>query len=162
MFCTTCGNAIVAGQAVCSKCGNPTSLGVMQGGGARVIQHYKTLAIVTIIYSIFWVIGGIALLFLAKFIFGGLIGNMNPPPPSFVGPLISVIGWIVLAKGALGVIGGIGLLSREPWARVVTLIVGFISLIDIPFGTAVGAYSIWVLLSSGSDQEYNKLCYAGR
>jgi hypothetical protein len=161
MFCTSCGNAIVAGQAVCAKCGTPTSTGVMQGVGmSRVLQHYKTLGILTIIYSIFWVIGGAGMLMVAKFILAGMIGNMNPPPPAFVAPLISVLGWIVLGKGVLGVVGGIGLLARESWARVLTLAVAFISLLDIPFGTALGIYTIWVLLSSGSDQEYEKLSFA--
>jgi hypothetical protein len=163
MFCTSCGNAIVPGQAVCSKCGTPTSAGVMQGvtGVNRVAQHYRTLGILTIIYSFFWVIGGAGMLFAARFIFGGVIGNMNPPPPAFVAPLINVLGWIVLTKGILGVVAGIGLLAREPWARVLTLIVAFVSLIDIPFGTAIGAYSIWVLLAAGSEHDYQTLCYAG-
>lgn len=164
MFCTSCGNAIVAGQAVCAKCGVPTSAGVMQGvtGINRVEQHYKPLAILTIIYSLFWVIGGGALLFFARFIFSGMIGNMNPPPPPFIAPMFNVLGWIVLIKGIAGMVGGIGLLARESWARVLTLAVAFVSLIDIPFGTAIGVYSIWVLLSAGSDQEYSKLCYAPR
>jgi hypothetical protein len=135
----------------------------MQGvtGVARVAQHYKTLGILTIIYSIFWVIGGGALLFLSRYVFSGMIGNMNPPPPPFIAPMFNVLGWIVLTKGILGVVGGIGLLARESWARVLTLAVAFVSLIDIPFGTAIGIYSIWVLLSAGSEQEYQKLCYAG-
>ncbi len=163
MFCTSCGNAIVAGQAVCGRCGAPTSAGVMQGVTSinRVEQHYRTLAVLTIIYSLFWVIGGAGMLFAARFIFSGVIGNMNPPPPPFVAPLINVLGWIVLTKGILGVVSGIGLLAREMWARVLTLVVAFVSLIDIPFGTAIGAYSIWVLLSAGSEQDYQKLCYAG-
>jgi hypothetical protein len=101
------------------------------------------------------------MLFAARFIFSGVIGNMNPPPPSFVAPLINVLGWIILTKGILGVVGGVGLLARESWARALTLAVAFISLIDFPFGTAIGAYSIWVLLAAGSEQDYQKLCYAG-
>lgn len=45
-----------------------------------------------------------------------------------------------------GIIGGIGLLLRQGWARVVLLVVSFIQLINIPFGTALGIYTIWVLL----------------
>src|SRR4051812_15252268 len=94
MFCSSCGNTIVPGQAVCAKCGSPTSLGVMQGGVNRVSQHYRTLGILTIIYSILSVIAGCALLFAARFVFGGLVGNMNPQPPIFVGPFIWILGWI--------------------------------------------------------------------
>jgi hypothetical protein len=163
MFCTSCGNAIVAGQAVCARCGAATSAGVMRGaGGSRVEQHYRTLAILTILYSIFWVVGGCALLFFSRFIFSGMMGERNPAPPAFVGPLLQVLGWIVLVKGVLGVVGGIGLLARQRWARMLTLAAAFVSLIDVPFGTALGAYTLWVLLSAGSDQEYEKLSYAGQ
>lgn len=160
MFCTSCGTAIVAGQAVCSKCGSPTSTGLMQGGGGpRVVQHYRTLAVLTIIYSGLHAIAGLGALFAAKFVLPVVFGQIHnePMPPAFIIPLVSFIGWIILAKGIAGLAGGIGLLSREPWARTVTLIIGFLSLIDIPLGTALGIYAIWVLLSGGADEDYRRL-----
>ena len=162
MFCTSCGNAIVAGQAVCAKCGAPTSAGVMQGvtGVNRVAQHFRTLGVLAIIYSIFSFIGGGALMLLARFVFSGMIGNMNPPPPAFIAVILNTLGWLLLIKGAAGLAAGVGLLARESWARVLTLVVGFVSLVDPPFGTAFGIYTIWVLLSAGSEQEYNQLSYA--
>jgi len=50
------------------------------------------------------------------------------------------------------IIGGIWLLKREPWARIVVLIVGFLSLINIPLGTALGIYTIWVLIQDETAQ----------
>ncbi|MFH1143175.1 MAG: hypothetical protein V1774_01360 [Candidatus Eisenbacteria bacterium] len=49
------------------------------------------------------------------------------------------------------VIGGIGLLKRRPWARVMILIVAVLDLINIPLGTAMGIYSLWVLLHSETE-----------
>jgi len=34
------------------------------------------------------------------------------------------------------------MLRREPWARIVALVLGFISLFNIPFGTAIGVYTM--------------------
>ena len=46
-----------------------------------------------------------------------------------------------------GIIGGIGLLNYRPWARILILIVGIIKLLDFPVGTALGVYTLWVLLN---------------
>ncbi|MBM3239952.1 hypothetical protein FJZ31_27010 [Candidatus Poribacteria bacterium] len=45
-----------------------------------------------------------------------------------------------------GIIGGIGMLKRKSWARILVLILGFLNLLNIPFGTVVGIYTIWVLM----------------
>ena len=42
---------------------------------------------------------------------------------------------------------GLGLLSYRPWARILTLVLSVFLLIHIPFGTALGFYGFWVLLS---------------
>jgi hypothetical protein len=57
----------------------------------------------------------------------------------------SVIGVLFLVLGLPGLVGGIGLLSHRPWARILVLIVSAMDLINIPVGTVLGAYSIWVL-----------------
>ena len=68
---------------------------------------------------------------------------------------------LVLAKAACGFIAGWGLLQHEPWARVVALVLAFISLFtNIPFGTALGIYTMWVLLPARSEQEYDALVQA--
>jgi hypothetical protein len=53
---------------------------------------------------------------------------------------------------APGLIGGIYLLKHRPWARILVLVLGFINLIEIPIGTALGIYTIWVLLKNETVQ----------
>ena len=48
--------------------------------------------------------------------------------------------------GALPIVGGIGLLQWQPWARILVLILSVGSLILIPLGTIYGIYAIWVLM----------------
>lgn len=50
-------------------------------------------------------------------------------------------------------IAGIGLLTKKSWALMFALIVGCINLLSFPFGTALGAYTIWVYTE---DQKQNK------
>jgi len=49
---------------------------------------------------------------------------------------------------APGLIGGIGLLKRKEWARILVLIVSGLELLNIPIGTAVGIYSVWALVQT--------------
>jgi len=46
------------------------------------------------------------------------------------------------------IIGGVGLLKRKRWARILTLIMGVLDLVGFPIGTVVGVYTIWVLMKA--------------
>lgn len=50
------------------------------------------------------------------------------------------------------IIGGIGLLKHKSWARILIMIISAIDLLNIPFGTALGAYSLWVLLQDDTEK----------
>ena len=52
------------------------------------------------------------------------------------------------------------MLQHEEWARVFALVVGFIALLNVPIGTALGIYTLWVLLPSQSDEQYKELAQA--
>jgi len=56
------------------------------------------------------------------------------------------VGAFLIIVSIPGIIAGIGLLKYRNWARILTLIISAIDLLNIPFGTALGVYSIWVLV----------------
>lgn len=56
------------------------------------------------------------------------------------------IGVLSVVLSVPGILGGIGLLKRKNWARILVIVLGFINLIHIPFGTVLGIYTLWVLL----------------
>jgi len=45
------------------------------------------------------------------------------------------------------IIAGIGLLKRREWARILTIILGIIHLFGFPIGTAIGVYTLYILLN---------------
>ncbi len=53
------------------------------------------------------------------------------------------------------ILAGIGLVQRREWGRILALVVGVLSLIDIPFGTALGVYTIWVLMDEGINKVFS-------
>jgi hypothetical protein len=91
---------------------------------------------------------------LANTLFLHLHETSDPPP--WLHPFLSFIAILVVAKAAAGFLVGWGLLQREPWARSLTIILAFLALFNVPFGTALGIYTLWVLLPAESDVEYEK------
>jgi hypothetical protein len=52
-------------------------------------------------------------------------------------------------------ITGYGLLTFRPWARIVGIVLSAVSLINIPIGTLIGAYGLWVLLNKESEHLFD-------
>jgi hypothetical protein len=78
----------------------------------------------------------------------------------FLGGLFSLS--IVLAFfGVLHLVLAWGLFEREPWARVLGLVLGFLALVPFPLGTALGIYTLWVLLPESSGREYERMVQGG-
>jgi hypothetical protein len=71
-----------------------------------------------------------------------------------------MIGVLLLLCAVIGGIAGIGLLTRQPWARMLAIVFGSLNLFDLPFGTAIGIYTLWVLLPAESEQEYRTSAHA--
>jgi len=59
--------------------------------------------------------------------------------------IATIVGGFLFLVSVPGLIGGIGLLQRQNWARILVLILSVLQLFHVPFGTAVGVYSLWVL-----------------
>ncbi|MBN2185054.1 MAG: hypothetical protein JW746_06965 [Candidatus Krumholzibacteriota bacterium] len=58
-----------------------------------------------------------------------------------------IISFVCLVFAVPGLIGGIALLKRREWGRILTLVIGFLRMLIIPLGTILGIYTIWVLLN---------------
>ena len=101
--------------------------------------------------GIFWIVLG-SISFLGGFIIFGVLlgfsffpdlGNETPTILRIVGSSVGLFLWILSVPK---IICGIGLLKRYEWARILTLIIAFLGLLNIPLGTALGIYSFIILL----------------
>ena len=50
---------------------------------------------------------------------------------------------------------GYGLINYKEWARVLGIVLSAINLINIPLGTLVGAYGLWVLLNKETERLFS-------
>lgn len=161
MFCDGCGTAVQPGQGFCSKCGKqilgPVNFAPIPG---RVQRHSHLLAILWMAISAFNAIAGVVLFIMGNVLFPHLRELDKTPsdvPVGFLSALFTTIGILILGKAACGFIAGRGLMHYDPWARTLALVLAFISLFNIPFGTAIGVYTLWVLLPTQAQQEYDQL-----
>jgi hypothetical protein len=162
MFCDQCGAQLQAGAPRCGRCGKAV-LGLVELRRSRVRDHVRLVGILWMAYSALHVVAGVAVIVGAQVIFGHVIHIPNGPPPGvsvWLRPLLTLIGWLILAKSAAGFFTGWGLLRREQWARTFALVMGFVALLNVPVGTALGVYTLWVLLPAQSDDEYKALAQA--
>jgi hypothetical protein len=67
-----------------------------------------------------------------------------------------VLPWFFIVFSLPGIIGGIGLLKLQGWAKIIVLIISFLGLLNFPIGTAVGIYSIWVLFDKRTEKIFAK------
>ena len=54
---------------------------------------------------------------------------------------------IAMLWGAAHVVVGVPLRRHKPWSRLGALTLGSVDLLLLPYGTALGVYALWVLLS---------------
>lgn len=161
MFCDRCGAALQPDQRFCSRCGRefPTAIPPAHPWPNRVQEHVRLLGILWLALSVITAVIGIMMCVLANTVFAHLheLGAPSETPAGFMRSLFSTIGALILLKSVAGFAAGWGLLRREPWARMLTIVLAFLELFHIPLGTALGIYSLWVLLPAQSEREYEEV-----
>ena len=179
MFCANCGGQVQPGQNFCNRCGqattptpsgppsapippSPTLNGTAPAATApysgipqpsRVAGHVQILGIIWIVVSFLRLIPALAMVF-----FGHIgIPFLTIPMRGFLMPIMGALGAYLAITAVVGFLVGWGLIDRRPWARMLAIVVGCLKLIDFPFGTALGIYTLWVLASQGAEAEYQRM-----
>ena len=116
-------------------------------------EHNKTLATLHFVY------GGIHGLTLAGLLLMIVIVWSTEPETirlstTWIAVGVAIFLVLLFAVGLLPVIVGYGLAKTKRWAKSLGMFVAFISLINIPIGTALGIYSFRFLGSEGGIKLY--------
>jgi hypothetical protein len=152
VFCNRCGTPLQPGFSVCPRCakqiGDPTR-SVAQD---RLEGHLRLLGILWIVLGSFFVVPAAFLL-----LFGSrahFVLHDHQFLPQLIPLLLYLGGGALLILGAGGICVGLGLMQRQIWARTAAIILGILGLFHPPFGTALGIYTLWVLLADEHGDEY--------
>jgi len=123
-------------------------------------EHVKILGILHVVYGMLGILAGLIIML----VFGGLAGVVSVADHSgdarVAVPILGGIGAFVfillLVLSLPGIIAGFGLIERQPWARMLTIVLSALELMSVPFGTVLGIYGLWVLLSPGGEQLFRR------
>jgi hypothetical protein len=66
----------------------------------------------------------------------------------------ATVAGVLLAWSMLTAWAGWAIKRRKPWARLVALALSVLHLFILPFGTALGAYALWVLVHNEARHEF--------
>lgn len=124
-------------------------------------RHVAILAILTTIWGALAMLVGVSLLFLAA----GPIALLNAPQGEAVGLAAGFIAGIFALTGLFALLWGgahVWVATRmkryDPLGRMAGLGLALVDLLILPFGTALGIYALWVLLTNEGRRlfEYNQ------
>lgn len=121
-----------------------------------MVTHVKVLAVLYLVFSGLLILAALLILMAV----GGAataIGAAAPSEDAAIAlPILGVTGMalvvFLMALALPGLLAGWGLLSFRPWARILTIVLSAIQLLNIPIGTVIGIYGLWVLLSKDTDR----------
>jgi hypothetical protein len=111
-------------------------------------KHVTLVAALEIGFSTIGLIGAIVVLFV--FNFAGSFVENDETATMVLNCLGTALPLAMGCVSVVGLIGGIGLLSYQEWARILVLVIAAVGCLNVPFGTLKGVYSIWVLMQDES------------
>jgi hypothetical protein len=128
--------------------------------------HLRILAALEMIFGAFGILIGLGIFLL----FGGIaaiVGVASGDEGKFIAiPILGTIGTVILVVALLlslpQLLAGIGLWLEQEWGRILSIVVCALSLFNVPIGTALGIYGLWVLLSPESTAILNHRTSPGR
>jgi hypothetical protein len=182
MYCSGCGQALVAGQGFCPRCGLASGLGMPVAPGpyphgtyvsgvfslAAVERRVNALAVGWMVYAGLVGLTGLLGLVFAHAWANGHFGNFGPwtghgfghrfwdvPGLPFV--LLRFARFILFVKVALALAAGVGLMQKASWGRWVAIVAGCLALLHPLLGTALGIWTLVVLLNAPNAAGYEAM-----
>jgi hypothetical protein len=182
MYCHGCGQALVAGQGFCPRCGRASGMGMPMAPSAiphgaafphlfsiaAVERRINALAVGWFVYAaIVGAFGFIGLAFAHAWM-GGHMGGFGGWGPHGLGhnftngPMtpfffLRFARAILFTRVALAVLAGFGLMQKASWGRWVAIVAGCLAIFHPILGTALGIWTLVVLLSAPNAAGYEAM-----
>jgi predicted membrane-bound dolichyl-phosphate-mannose-protein mannosyltransferase len=116
-----------------------------------VREHIKILGILNIVMGAFTALAGLATLVIMGGMAGVITAAAKDQDNAVAAPIIAgvgiAVGIFLLLLSLPSIIGGWGLIKFRPWSRILMIILSVLHLLNVPLGTALGVYGLWVLFN---------------
>jgi hypothetical protein len=176
MICSTCGNNLAEDVRFCPRCGTqamgqmPTATPYASGPAVlpydRVSRNLQALGTLWLVYAGLRAITGLFGVLFLHGLFGSHFGHSDfnlgwsPFGRMWMDSLWPIATFSLMMSVGCIVLTGYALLTRQPWGRVLAIVFAIFALIHFPLGTALGIYTLWVLGSRYSGDQYAAMAYA--
>ncbi len=118
--------------------------------------HIDVLGSLHLVWGAFGVLTGVSLGILAAGTRAALAGGAFGVGERAAVSLLAVGAVLLAAGGAAAALTGWGLRRRVGRARLASLILAVPNLVLVPFGTALGVYTLWVLLNDDARRAFGR------
>jgi hypothetical protein len=107
-------------------------------------KHVTLVAALQIGFSTMGILGAMVVYFVFSFA-GSFVSDVDVAGEvmTFLGAFLPAM---LLLLSLAGLIGGIGLLRFQRWAKILVMVMAAIGCFVFPVGTVIGIYSLWVLM----------------
>ncbi len=119
-------------------------------------KHIKLIGILNLVFGFMGLLAGAIclLIFVGGFLALGAIEG--DPVPVWLAGGIGIVFILIMAVAALpNLLAGYGLLKKRQWGRILAIIVAVLDLAAFPFGTALGIYTLAILLHGDSQRIFS-------
>lgn len=121
--------------------------------------HVKVLGALFVAFGVLYVFLAFGSSMIMGFV-AALVGNRGGEDAAVGATVLGMAGATLfvfwLCVGIPGIITGIGLLLLKPWARIVGIVLSALRLVQMPFGTILGVYGLWVLFNKETEALFER------
>lgn len=114
-------------------------------------QHIKILSVLFILFGVLGLVAAIGIFVFGAGAAASIIAADQSSDARTAGAVVGgCVTFIAVLFGLLSIpsiIAGWGLSQRKSWARILTIILGFVALPQVPVGTALGIYAIIIMFN---------------
>jgi hypothetical protein len=114
-------------------------------------SHVDFVGVLFIVWGLLTVLIGVSTLALGvgavALITSASRGGGGQFAASLTAAAFTALALIAILWGTAHVVVGVPLRRHTPWSRLMALMLGSVDLLLLPYGTALGVYALWALLS---------------
>jgi hypothetical protein len=118
--------------------------------------HIDVLGTLHLVWGAFGVMTGLSLVILAVGTRAALAGGAFGMGERAAVALLAIVGGVLVVGGAITILTGWAVKRLARRGRLAALVLAIPNLVLVPFGTALGVYTFWVLLNNDARRAFGR------